>query len=66
MSDYKGKTKQDLAKALADKRAALQAFHFALSGSKAKNVKEGRLLRKEIARIMTEQNAQHRAEVKTA
>lgn len=56
MSDFTGKTAQDLEKALGEKRAALHAFRFGLAGSKVKNVKEGRALRKDIARIMTEQN----------
>jgi ribosomal protein L29 len=58
MSEYKGKNKKDLVKALTEKRDALQAFRFGVSGGKAKNVKEGRTLRKEIARIQTELSAQ--------
>ncbi len=46
----------DLRKMLAEKRDALQTFRFGLSGSKVKNVKEGREIRKEIARILTQLN----------
>lgn len=43
----------ELVKALAEKREALRAFRFAASGAKNKNVKEGALLKKDIARILT-------------
>jgi ribosomal protein L29 len=56
MSEFKGKTEKDLKKALAEKRKALQSFRFNISGSKTRNVKEGRGIRKEIAQIMTELN----------
>ncbi len=51
----------DLAKLLAEKREALQKFRFGLSGSKVKNVKEGRMIRKEIARTLTQMNANMKA-----
>lgn len=54
MSEFKNKTEKDLAKALYDKRVALKNFRFGISGSKIRNVKEGRELKKDIARIMTE------------
>ena len=47
----------ELAKLLSEKRKALRLFRFGIAGSKAKNVKEGRNLKKEIARILTEINA---------
>ncbi|HZS43315.1 MAG TPA: 50S ribosomal protein L29 [Candidatus Paceibacterota bacterium] len=53
---YKGKDERELAKTLKEKREALKNFHFNLSGSKVRNVKEGRGLRKDIARILTELN----------
>ena len=56
MSQFKNKTAQDLLKTLQEKRVALQAFRFGSSGSKTRNVKEGRGLRKEIAQILTELN----------
>ncbi|MDQ3077027.1 MAG: 50S ribosomal protein L29 [bacterium] len=54
MSDLKNTNEKDLQKNLANKRKALQTFRFNLSGSKTRNVKEGRGLRKEIARVLTE------------
>jgi len=62
MTSYTGKTKDELKKALADKRKALHDFRFASASGKVKNVKESRTNKKDIARILT---ALH-AEVKTA
>ncbi|HEY4511435.1 MAG TPA: 50S ribosomal protein L29 [Candidatus Paceibacterota bacterium] len=57
MSDQHKKNEQDLTNELKDKREALRTFRFGVSGSKVKNTKEGNLLRKDIARILTELNA---------
>ena len=54
--DYKGKTKEELHRLVAENRAKLQAFRFATAGSKAKNVKEGKSIRKDIARTLTALN----------
>jgi ribosomal protein L29 len=56
MSEFAAKTEQDLKKLLIEKRKALQAFRFNASGSKSRNVKEGRNLRLDVARILTELN----------
>ena len=64
MKEYKDKNEKDLAKLIAEKREGIRAFRFGNSGSKIKNVKLGRTLRKEIARIMTELSLRKRAEVK--
>ncbi len=48
------KNDKDLKIELKDKRDALRVFRFSMSGGKAKDPYEGRGLRKEIARIMTE------------
>ncbi|MBX4198440.1 50S ribosomal protein L29 [Candidatus Parcubacteria bacterium] len=56
MNNFKNKTEKDLKKILADKKKALQDFRFNISGSKTRNVKEGKGLRKEIAQILTELN----------
>ncbi len=56
MSEFSKKTEQELQKLLTEKRAALQEFRFNASGSKSRNVKEGRNLRRDIARILTELN----------
>ncbi|MDE2188198.1 MAG: 50S ribosomal protein L29 [Patescibacteria group bacterium] len=53
MNDYKNKTPADLANLVAEKRSALRTFRYGSTGGKTKNVKEGRTLRTEIARIMT-------------
>ncbi|OGD69309.1 50S ribosomal protein L29 [Candidatus Campbellbacteria bacterium RIFCSPLOWO2_01_FULL_34_15] len=44
----------DLQKMLAEKKSALRAFRFGISGSKSKNVKEGSNLKKDIAKVLTE------------
>jgi ribosomal protein L29 len=54
--DFKTKTAEELNRLVADNRQKLQTFRFAMTGGKTKNVKEGRNLRKEIARILTEMN----------
>ncbi|KKU69933.1 MAG: hypothetical protein UX94_C0013G0006 [Parcubacteria group bacterium GW2011_GWA2_47_21] len=56
MSDLEAKNDKDLVKDLADKREAFRRFRFGAAGSKTRNVKEGRDLRKDIARILTEIN----------
>jgi ribosomal protein L29 len=53
MSELKNKSKGELMKILADKRQGLHTFHFTIAGGKVKNVKEGKMIRKEIARVMT-------------
>ena len=54
MQTIKDKEIKDLHQELADTRKALFGFRTAVSGGKIKNVKEGRNLRKQIARVMTE------------
>ncbi len=43
----------DLLKQLSEKREALRVFRFGSTGAKITNVKTGRGLRKDIARILT-------------
>ncbi|MBI2481990.1 MAG: 50S ribosomal protein L29 [Candidatus Vogelbacteria bacterium] len=43
----------DLLKQLAEKREALKVFRFGSTGAKITNVKTGRGLRRDIARILT-------------
>lgn len=52
--DFKKQTTEELRRLVSENREKLQAFRFAMSGGKTKNVKEGRNLRKEIARALTE------------
>jgi len=55
--DIMTKTSADLAKLVAEKREALRIFRFGAAGAKTKNVKEGRAIRKDVARILTALNA---------
>jgi ribosomal protein L29 len=57
MTEFKGKNKKELVKILNEKKDALRVFQLGNSKSKTKNVKEGRNIRKDIARIMTELHA---------
>ncbi|MEK7098713.1 MAG: 50S ribosomal protein L29 [Patescibacteria group bacterium] len=50
-------TIEDLHKEIAEKREELRAFRFGSAGSRSRNVREGRTVRKAIARLMTEMNA---------
>lgn len=54
MSEYKNTKEKEIIRLLDDKRESLRKFRFAISGSKTRNVREGRNTRKEIARLMTE------------
>jgi ribosomal protein L29 len=54
MTDYKNKTKIELTKMITEKREALKNFRFGIAGSKTKNMREGRNLRREIARLETQ------------
>ncbi|HEY4504059.1 MAG TPA: 50S ribosomal protein L29 [Candidatus Paceibacterota bacterium] len=62
MKEYKDKTAGDLTKLMAEKREQIRGFRFGSTGSKIKNVKLGRTLRKDIARIMTELSIRVRKE----
>lgn len=53
MKDLTNKSLKELIKLVREKQDALKDFRFGSAGSKAKNVKEGRGIRKDIARIMT-------------
>jgi ribosomal protein L29 len=66
MKEYLNKTIPDLANLLAEKRGALRMFRFGSTGGKAKNVKEGRDHRTEIARIMTTLSAKSNEAAKAA
>ena len=50
---YSNKTKEELLTLVSEKRRALHDFRFSVSGSKIRNVREGRALRKDIARALT-------------
>lgn len=56
--DLKTKSETDLKKLLGEKKESLAKFKFGISGSRTKNVKEGRNTRRDIARILTALNNQ--------
>ena len=53
IKDISTKTAADIAKLVAAKREELRVFRFGGAGSKTKNVKQGREIRKDIARMLT-------------
>ena len=57
MATIKDKTVEALQQELTEKREALRVFRFGGAGSRSRNVREGRNLRKDIARMLTEVNA---------
>lgn len=54
--NYSEKSDKDIDVLIGEKREALREFRFGSAGSKTRNVKEGKALRKEIARLLTETN----------
>lgn len=63
-TDFKKYTVEDLHKEIKEKREALRTFRFGSAGSRTRNTREGRNLRKDIARLMTEVSARKVASVK--
>ncbi len=53
MKDIALKGAEEIQKMLNEKREALRLFRFGLSGSKVRNVKEGKAIKKDIARLLT-------------
>jgi ribosomal protein L29 len=60
MADISSKSVESLHAELSEKREALRTFRFGGAGSRSRNVREGRNLRKEIARILTELNGRQK------
>jgi ribosomal protein L29 len=56
MADLSSKSVENLQADLIEKREALRTFRFGGAGSRSRNVREGRNLRKDIARILTALN----------
>ena len=52
-TNYTGQKREELVQPLVEKREALRKFRFGEAGSRTKNVKEGKHIRKDIARILT-------------
>lgn len=53
----KEKSEKELEKMLKESREDLRKFRFGISGSRTRNLKEGKTLRRKIAQILTEMNA---------
>jgi ribosomal protein L29 len=66
MSEISSRTAESLQQELTEKREALRVFRFGGAGSRSRNVRGGRELRKDIARILTEINARVASSKKTA
>ena len=56
-TDYTNWSVEDLAKEVGAKRESLRDFRFGETGGRTRNVREGRALRKDIARLLTELRA---------
>ena len=55
--DFTKKNVKDLDKLLVERREELRGFRFGIAGSKIRDVKTGKNLRKDIARILTEKSS---------
>lgn len=56
----KGKTPKELYSMVSEKRAALRTFRFSVAGSNTRNVKEGKALKRDIARLLTLANTKNK------
>ncbi len=56
-TDLQKHTIEDLHREIAEKRESLRLFRFGTAGSRTRNTREGRNLRKGIARMLTELRA---------
>ena len=63
-TDFKKHSVEDLHKEIREKREALRTFRFGSAGSRSRNTREGRGLRKDVARLMTEASARRIANTK--
>ena len=66
--DIKDKNENDLVRMLADKKQSLWKFRLGVAGGKTRDVKEGRELRRDIAKILSgsQQGGQHQQTVQGA
>ena len=60
IKDIKGKGIEELQKTLTEKREALRNFRYGITGSKTRNLREGRGLRRDIAKILTVLNSENK------
>ena len=57
MADIKNKSVEDMQKEVRELREGIRAFRFGAEGSRSRNVREGRMKRREVARLLTEINS---------
>jgi len=62
MADISKQSVESLNAELGKLRETLREFRFGSAGSRSRNVREGRSLRKDIARVLTQLNARRIAE----
>jgi len=62
MADLKSQDKSQIEKLVAEKRESLRVLRFNRAGSRNRNVRQGRMTRKEIARALTELSSRKNAE----
>ena len=62
MATLKEKNDKELDKELVEKQTELRNFRFGVAGSKVRDVKTGKNLRKDIARILTEKQERKNSE----
>ena len=65
MADIKQQGEDSLRKSIQDMREQLRVFRFEGAGSRTRNVRAGRNLRREIARILTELRGRQLSQKKT-
>lgn len=63
MKDIKSKNEKELTKIVNEHREKLRNFRFGIAGSKVRNVKEGKNLKREIAQILTEINFRQKTKI---
>lgn len=62
MADISNKSNEEIQKQVIDMRESLRSFRFGGAGSRSRNVREGRTLRRDIARLLTELSKRKKAE----
>lgn len=65
MDDVKTQSTEKLLATVKEKREALRVFRFGGAGSRTRNVREGRTLRRDVAQILTELKAREMSATKT-
>lgn len=59
---FKGKKPEEIMKLLGEKREELRSLRFSAAGGRTKDASQGAKVRKDIARLLTEQTAQKNAD----